>query len=335
MIGQIPSLYDPSMAIPPEGPDYQQWVESYANGQQYGYAPQAGIPGNVSQAPFHHQQPPQPQAMHHHVQTPTSAPPTQNRYNFVQEPYPGTDQGASYDPHYVQSVAADRPQRGMPRISRRGGANVGYPVAPNLRIPEPPRGAYQQTQHSPHHPQQAFGVQGAAQGGESYFYPSVNADVMPGSGDQQQQQQQQHHHHHSSYNFVQQYQPEPFSSTTYTPSSDFTNLPSSVSTPSVGGTDDGQHAFSSTSSLVSQRGPAPQAQTQGTSSRQSSGAGARGGRGPGRGGKQGSKRPRLDDTPDGGDSDTQSDDELPTLSGLNMTVSVPPPQGQNSLPSRL
>ncbi|KAH9850968.1 hypothetical protein C2E23DRAFT_734121 [Lenzites betulinus] len=320
MIGQIPSLYDPSMAIPPEGLDYQQWVESYSSGQQYGYAPQGGIPGNVSQVPFQPPPPPPPQGQLHHVQAANPAAPTQNRYNFVQEPYATADQGAGYDGQYAQHVPGDRPQRGMPRIARRGGANVGYPVAPNLRIPEQPsRGAYQQPQQSPHPQQQAFAVQGAAQGGgDSYFYSSVNPDVIPGSGDQQ--------HHHSSYNFVQQYQPEPYASTTYTPNSDFTNLPSSVSTPSVGGTDDSQHAFSSTSSLVSQRGPAQQAQA--TSSRPPPGPSAKGARA----GKQ-AKRPRLEHTPE--DSDTQSDDDLPTLSRMNMTMSVPPQQGQNSLPSRL
>ncbi|KAI8977807.1 hypothetical protein BD414DRAFT_517043 [Trametes punicea] len=287
MIGQIPSLFDPNMAIPPEsGLDYQQWVENYANGQ-YTYPQQQGaLSGNVPQVPFQHAQP---QSQLHHVQTSPSAPPTQNRYNFVQEQQyaPAGEQGTSFDTHF----------RGMPRISRQGGATVGYPSAPNLRIPEPPR--------SPHHQQQAFGVQGAAQGGES-------ADVISAPSDQA--------HHHSSYNFVQQYQPEPYSATSYTPSSDFTNLPSSVSTPSVGGTDE-SHAFSSASSHLSQQAPQ---QPQASSSRQPAGPAARN-RG-GRGGRQGQKRQRIDDQQDGGDSDTQSDDDH---------VNVPPPQGQNSLPTRL
>ncbi|KAL1943624.1 hypothetical protein VTO73DRAFT_4069 [Trametes versicolor] len=325
MIGQIPSLYDPSMAIPPEGLDYQQWVDNYSSGQYATYA-QGGLPGNVTQVPF--QQPSQQQQAQsqlHHIQTTApNAAPTQNRYNFVQEPYATGEQSASYDPQFVSPVPGDRPQRGMPRISRRGGANVGYAAAPNLRIPDPPRGAYQQPQQSPHRQQQAFGVQGAAQGGESYFYSPVNADVIPGAGDQQ--------HHHSSYNFVQQYQPaEAYSATTYTPNSDFTNLPSSVSTPSVGGgTDDGQLTYSSASSHAPQRPSAQQAQS--SSSRNSSGAATRG---TGRRGKPAAKRQR-EEIQDGDDSDTQSDDEQPpTLSGLNMTVNVPPPQGQNSLPGRL
>ncbi|KAI0370731.1 hypothetical protein BV20DRAFT_1052165 [Pilatotrama ljubarskyi] len=321
MIGQIPSLYDPNMAIPPEGLDYQQWVENYQNGQ-YPYA-QAGLSGNVSQVPFQppQQQPQQPQSQLHHVQAPASAAaPTQNRYNFVQEAYATGDQGTSYDPHFVQPVQASRPQRGLPRISRRSGATVGYPVAPNLRIPDPPRGPYQQTQQSPHPQQQAFAVQGAAQGNDSYFYGSVNPDVMSGSGDQP--------HHHSSYNFVQQYQPESYSATSYTPNSDFTNLPSSVSTPSVGGTDD--NPYSSASSHAPQ--PKSTQQAQASSSRMPSGTATRG---RGRGGKQAVKRQRVEDPQDGGDSDTSDDEQGPTMTGLNMTVSVPPPQGQNSLPARL
>ncbi|KAI0354426.1 hypothetical protein OH77DRAFT_500985 [Trametes cingulata] len=321
MIGQIPSLYDPNMAIPPEGLDYQQWVENYQNGQ-YPYA-QAGLSGNVSQVPFQQQHPPQqqqPQSQLHHVQTsPSGAPPTQNRYNFVQESYAAGDQSTSYDPHFVQPVQS-RPQRGLPRISRRSGATVGYPVAPNLRIPEGPRGPYQQPQQSPHPQQQAFAVQGAAQGNDSYFYGSVNPDVMSASGDQP--------HHHSSYNFVQQYQPESYSATTYTPSSDFTNLPSSVSTPSVGGTDD--NPYSSASSHAPQ--PNLSQQTTASSSRGASGAA---GRGRGRPGKQTAKRQRVEDPQDGGESDTSEDDQGPTMAGLNMTVNVPPPQGQNSLPARL
>ncbi|KAH9895934.1 hypothetical protein C8Q73DRAFT_690157 [Cubamyces lactineus] len=255
MIGQIPSLFDPSMAIPPDsGLDYQQWVENYANGQ-YAYAQQAPMPGNVSQVPYQQQPPPQSQL--HHVQTsPTAAvpAPAQNRYNFVQEFAPGEQAASTYDTHTFVRPSTERPTRGMPRISRQGGAsaNVGYPVAPNLRIPEPPRGAYQQPQVSPHHQQQAtFAVPGTAQGTDSYFYgtTSVTADVIPGSADQQQQQR-----HHSNYHFVQQQYPaEPYSANSYTPNSDFTNLPSSVSTPSVGGTDDSQHAFSSASSHLSQQ----------------------------------------------------------------------------------
>lgn len=336
MIGQIPSLFDPSMAIPPDsGLDYQQWVENYANGQ-YAYAQQAPMPGNVSQVPYQQQPPPQSQL--HHVQTsPTAAvpAPAQNRYNFVQEFAPGEQAASTYDTHTFVRPATERPTRGMPRISRQGGAsaNVGYPVAPNLRIPEPPRGTYQQPQVSPHHQQQAtFAVPGTAQGTDSYFYgtTSVAADVIPGSADQQQQQR-----HHSNYHFVQQQYPaEPYSANSYTPNSDFTNLPSSVSTPSVGGTDDSQHAFSSASSHLSQQA-APQQQPQASSSRQTTGSAGRGrGRG-GAGGRQ-QKRQRHNDPDDDGDSDTQSDDEQPpTMAGLNMTVSVPPPQGQNSLPARL
>ncbi|OJT11885.1 hypothetical protein TRAPUB_11573 [Trametes pubescens] len=309
------------MAIPPEGLDYQQWVDNYSSGQYNTYA-QGGLPGNVSQVPF--QQPSQQQAQSqlHHIQTTApAAAPTQNRYNFVQEPYASGEQGAGYDPQFAPPIPGDRPQRGMPRISRRGGPAVGYAAAPNLRIPDAPRGAYQQPQQSPHRPQQAFGVQGAAQGGESYFYSPVNADVIPGAGDQQ---------HHSSYSFAPQYQPDSYPPT-YTPSSDFTNLPSSVSTPSVGGgTDDGQLTYSSASSHAPQRPPAQQAHS--SSSRHSAGSATRT---TGRRGKPAAKRQR-EEIQDGDDSDTQSDDEQPpTLSGLNMTVNVPPPQGQNSLPGRL
>ncbi|KAH9895577.1 hypothetical protein C8Q73DRAFT_688517 [Cubamyces lactineus] len=238
MIGQIPSLFDPSMAIPPDsGLDYQQWVENYANGQ-YAYAQQAPMPGNVSQVPYQQQPPPKSQL--HHVQTyPTAAvpAPAQNRYNFVQEPLPPTDT------HTFVRPATERPTRGMPRISRQGGAsaNVGYTVAPNLRIPEPPRGAYQQPEVSPHHQQQAtFAVPGTAQGTDSYFYgtTSVAADVIPGSADQQQQQR-----HHSNYHFVQQQYPAESYSTNRTP----------TSRTCLRGTDDSQNAFSSASSHLSQQ----------------------------------------------------------------------------------
>ncbi|CDO69737.1 hypothetical protein BN946_scf184697.g9 [Trametes cinnabarina] len=317
MIGQIPSLFDPNMANPPQsGLDYQQWVESFANGQ-YTYS-QGGIPGNVSQIPF---QQPQPQSQLHHVQTtvpPAAAP--QNRYNFVPEQqYATGDQATNFDTHFARPAPADRPQRGMPRISRQGGTTVGYPTAPNLRIPEVPRAQFQQPQLSPQHQQQAFA---AAQASESYFYPSVGTDAISSSGDQS--------HHHSSYNFVQQYQPEPYSATTYTPNSDFTNLPSSVSTPSVGGTEESQHVFSSASSHLSAQA-APQ-QPQASSSRATSGSAPRG---RGRGGvKQGQKRQRIEDAQDGGESETQSEDDQP-LSGLNMSMSVPPSQGRSSLPTRL
>ncbi|KAI0668239.1 hypothetical protein C8Q78DRAFT_980588 [Trametes maxima] len=311
MIGQIPSLFDPTMAIPPEGLDYNQWVESYGN-RQYQYT-QGNLPGNVPQVPF---QQALPQSQLHHVPTTPAAPPSQTHFDFVPDQYQAGSQGPGYDAQFAQPPPPGRPQRGMPRISRRGG--VPYPATPNLRIPESSRAAqFQQPQQSPHHQQQTFGTQGAAQGNDSYFYgQSVNADVISGSGDQQ--------HHHSSYNFVPQYPPEQqYSATSYTPNSDFTNLPSSVSTPSVGGTDDGQHGFASTSSQHTS--------TQASNSRQPSGASTRA---RGRGGKQTAKRQRVEQADE--DSDDQSDDDQPpTMAGLNMTVSVPPPQGQNSLPARL
>ncbi|KAI0773153.1 fungal-specific transcription factor domain-containing protein [Trametes elegans] len=318
MIGQIPSLFDPSMANPPEGLDYQQWVDSFSSGQQYPFA-QAGMTGNVPQVPYQ-------QSQLHQVQASTSpASASQVHYNFVpQDSFAPGDQSASFDSHFAQASMPDRPQRGLPRISRRGGAPVGYPSAPNLRIPEPPRGTYSQPRQSPHHSQQAFAVQGAAPPNDSYFYPPVGADVIAGSGSGDQQ------HLHSSYNFVPQYQPDQYSASGYTPNSDFTNLPSSVSTPSVGGTDDSQRAYSSASSHVSQH--ASSQQPQASSSRQPVGSA----RGRARGTKPAAKRARQEESQDGGDSDTQSEDEQgPTMAGLNMTVSVPPPQGQSSLPARL
>ncbi|TFK90695.1 hypothetical protein K466DRAFT_596701, partial [Polyporus arcularius HHB13444] len=130
---------------------------------------------------------------------------------------------------------------------------------------------------------------------------------------------------HSSYNFV-GYQPEQYASaSSYTPSSDFTTLPSSVSTPSVGGTDDGHtHAYP----LASQH---PSQHPQASSSSRPTGSAARG---RGRGGKA-MKRARVEDAFDAGDSDTQSDDDAPLGATGFTTVSVPPPQGQGSLPSRL
>ncbi|RPD54604.1 hypothetical protein L227DRAFT_346448 [Lentinus tigrinus ALCF2SS1-6] len=310
MIGPPPSFYDPNQAIVPEGPDYQQWImENYGatigGGQHYAQGGGGPMSGNV---PFQQQA----QSQLHHVAIPPPPPP-QNQYNFVQqEPY-GADPGTSYDSHLVQTAAAaDRPQRGLPatRISRRGGAAVNYSAAPQLRVPAAPSGTYQQSQPSPSHGGQSFGP-----GTESYFY----------GGDQQPQPQQQQQQQHSSYNFV-GYQPEQYASaSSYTPSSEFTNLPSSVSTPSVGGTDDGHaHAYPMASQHASQH---PQA----SSSRQPSASAARG---RGRGGKA-AKRARVEDSLDGGDSDTQSDDDGPFGATGFTTVSVPPPQGQSSLPARL
>ncbi|TFK79713.1 hypothetical protein K466DRAFT_668006 [Polyporus arcularius HHB13444] len=222
--------------------------------------------GNV---PFQQQQPPQSQL--HHVAVP---PPPQNQYNFVQEQY-APEGGASYDSHLVQN-AADRPHRGLPatRISRRGGAAVNYPAVPQLRVPGAPPGPYQQSQQSPPHGQPPFGP-----ANESYFY----------AGEPQPQQQQQPpppppQQQHSSYNFV-GYQPEQYASaSSYTPSSDFTTLPSSVSTPSVGGTDDGHtHAYP----LASQH---PSQHPQASSSSRPTGSAARG---RGRGGKA-MKRARVE-----------------------------------------
>ncbi|KAI0697212.1 hypothetical protein C8T65DRAFT_582869 [Cerioporus squamosus] len=311
MIGPPPSFYDPNQVVVPEGPDYNQWiVENYGGGGgQYAYAQGGAMSGNV---PFpQHPHPQAQQSQLHHVAVPPP-PQNQNQYNFVQEQY-GPEQGSSYDSHLVQATA-DRPQRGLPggRISRRGGAPVNYPAAPQLRVPGAPSGSYQQSQQqSPPHGQ-AFGP-----ANESYFY----------AGEPQQQQQQQPQQQHSSYNFV-GYQPEQYASaSSYTPSSEFTNLPSSVSTPSVGGTDDGHtHAYPLASQHASQH---PQASS---SSRQPSGSAARG---RGRGGGKAAKRARVEDSFDAGDSDTQSDDDGPLGATGFTTVSVPPPQGQGSLPSRL
>ncbi len=325
MIGPPPSFYDPNQAVVPEGLDYQQWVMQHYPGSsgQYGYGPgpgpgQAQASGNV---PF------QPQSQLHHV--PVS--PAPNQYNFVQE-Y-GADPGP-YDEHIVhQAQAADRPQRALPgpRASRGGGV-VNYAPPPQLRMPNAPAGAYQQqSQQSPPQQQQSFGLQSPA-GTEGFYY----SDGQPQGPQQQQQQQQPPAPPHSSYNFV-GYQPDQYTtpSTTYTPGSDFANLPSSGSTPSVGGTDDGQtYAYPS---LAPQHGPpsahpqTQQPQPHASSSRRVSG-GARGGAGRGRGGKT-TKRPRVDDSQDGGDSDSGSDSE--PLQNTTGFVSVPPPQGQGALPSRL
>ena len=332
-IGPPPSFYDPSQAIVPQGPDYQQWImENYPQGpagppqqqqQQQQYFAQGALPGNVS-ASFQQQQS---QQLH--------VPPTHNQYNFVQEYNP--EQGA-YDSHLVPPPApgpgpADRPQRGLPgRISgtsRRG-------MYPQVRVPSagsfPP-----QPQQSPSH---AYPLPTSATG-DSYFY---DEPAPPSATAPQPQQQQQH----SSYNFV-GYHPEQYpgagASASYTPSSDLATLPSSVSTPSVGGTDDGQtHAYPplvsqhpSTHSLHSQQQQQQQQQQAGMASASASASTSRqaAGRGRGRGGgKAKRQRVMMDDEGDG-DSDTQSDDDGPFQSGGFTTVSVPPPQGQSALPSRL
>lgn len=303
MIGQPPSFYDPTNAIVPEGPDYQQWImENYGSGSsQFSYAQQQGpMSGNV---PF------PPQSQLHHVSVPQN--PTHNEYHFVQ-----AAQGPSYDNHIPPGP--DRPQRGLPhsRIARQGASGrVSYPTAPQIRVPGAPgSAAFQPSQQSPPHQQQSF------ISNESYFY------------DQQQQQQPQQPQQpqppppHSSYNFV-TYQTDQYSSSpNYTPSSELVTLPSSVSTPSVGGTDDGQtRAYP----LPSHSQHAHNPNAQGSTSRHASGSAPRG---RGRPSKT-TKRPRVEDAQDG-DSDTQSDDDR-GLDGGFTTVSVPPPQGQGSLPSRL
>lgn len=322
MIGPPPSFYDPNQAVAPEGLDYQQWIMANYPGSsgQYGYGPgpgQAQASGNV---PF------QQQSQLHHVPV-TSAP---NQYNFVPEQQYGPDPGPSFDQHLVhQAQPTERPQRALPgaRMPRRS-AGVNYPVATPLRMPGAPTGAYQQ---SPSHQEQSFGLQSPA-GTEGYYYP----DSQPQAPQPQPQQQQQQQH--SSYNFV-GYQPDQYTapSAAYTPGSDFSNLPSTGSTPSVGGADDGQtHTYAP---LASQHGPPsahPQTQQQphASSSRHASGSGTRAGAGRGRGGKT-SKRPRVEDPEDGGDSDSGSDSEpLQNTTGF-ATVSVPPPQGQGALPTRL
>ena len=209
MIGPPPSFYDPNQAIVPEGPDYQQWIMAHygAGGDaQFAYG-QGQASSNV---PF------QPQSQLHPLSASAAAP---NQYTFAHESY-GPEPGSSYDSHLAQQQqqqqnAADRPQRGLPgtRISRRGGggAAVGYPSAPQLRMPGAP-GTFQQP--SPPHGQSSFGMQSPAS--TEYFY-SVN----PGSaGDAPQapppQQQQPQQHQHSSYNFVGYHPAEQYPSSTST-----------------------------------------------------------------------------------------------------------------------
>ncbi|KAM5545448.1 hypothetical protein V8D89_000486 [Ganoderma adspersum] len=295
MIGPPPSFYDPNQAVTPEGLDYHQWM--MANG--YGPGPaQAQASGNV---PFQ-----QPSQLHH-------VSPAPNQYTFVQQEQYGPE---PYDSHIVhQAQTADRLQRALP-TSRRGGG-VNYPAAPPLRMPTGPPGAYQQSQQSPPQQQQPFELQSPA-GTEGYYYQDAPLQA-PQHQQQppQQQPQQQQRAPHSSYNFV-GYQPDQYTTPTYTPGSDFTNLPSSGSTPSQG--------------PPSAHPQTQQQQPLASSSRHASGSGAA--RGRGRGVKT-TKRPRVDDSQDGGDSDSGSDSEpLQNTTGFS-TVSVPPPQGQGSLPTRL
>ena len=319
MIGPPPSFYDPNQAVIPQGLDYEQWImENYPATaaqsqqqqqqqqqpqqpqqqpqQQFAFA-QGGISGSVpasfSQQPQLHHVPPAP---------------AHNQYNFVQE-Y-SADAGPSYDSHHVPT-SIDRPQRGLPSARISGSRRGVYPNAPQVRVPS--SGSFpHQPQPSPSHP---YPLQSPSGAPDSYFY----GQQQPQPGQPQQ---------HSSYNFVDYQHPDhpqqPFGTTPaeYTPMSDMATLPSSVSTPSVGGTDEAQaHAYPPVSQ---QHALHPHASS-------SSRPAARAPRGRS---SRGGKRARVEDSQDG-ESDTQSDDDGPLTAGGFTTVSVPPPQGQGAMPTRL
>ena len=313
MIGPPPSFYDPNQATVPEGLDYQQWImENYpassaqAQQQQQQQQQFAFAQGMAAAGTF------QQQSQIHHV------PPTHNQYNFVQE----YDTAPSFDTHIVQP-ATDRPQRGLPQTRISGARRGVYQNAPQPQVRVPSSGSFPQQppQPSPSHP---YPLQSPA-GEQSYYFgvPATNAAA------EQQQQQPAPPPPQQQFSFTSYQHPDQYASASanYTPTSDLATLPSSVSTPSVGGTDDGQaRAYP----LISQHGQPPhpqQASTSRTGAPPSASARARPAR------KVPPKRQRVEESFDA-DSDTQSDDDGPLHGGFT-TVNVPPPQGQSSLPARL
>ncbi|KAH9914370.1 uncharacterized protein BXZ73DRAFT_106613 [Epithele typhae] len=212
------------------------------------------------------------------------ASPTNNQYTFVTPDFPSEP----FEPHH-------RPQRGLPR-----GRQSGEGVYSHGHIPNNGAGPFSHPQPSP------SGQYPLPSPSSSEYY--LDNPTRPG--------------HEQQYNFV-----PGFNSTDqfppgsqFTPNSDLTPL-SSVSTPSVGGTDDSParaYPMASQHSVPVQQRPPP------SGSRRAPAAGAR--KNTGR-----SKRPRRQqEVSQDEDSDTQSDDDL----GYT-TVNVPPSQGQSSLPARL
>ncbi|OBZ72956.1 Protein priB [Grifola frondosa] len=306
MIGAPPVFYDPSQAVVPEGLDYDQWVATYErNQQQYGYD-QPGLAAAQAVQPH------------------------QNQYNFVAEYMPpSNDQMSHFDNHFVRSTG-DRPQRGIPgRISRRiqqhsdgaaVAAAVNYPVSSHSQISQHiPLSVAADASHTGYQGQQSYTLQQPGSATGSYFYPSVEHDTISSAVEP-----------HQAYNFT-HYQPntDQYSTVaTYTPNSDVVTLPSSSTTPSIGGTDDGQSVTYAASSqrpqpaVVTQAHPQPSIGR--TPVRKDTGKATRG-----RGGRQPGKRQRIDD---GADSDTQSDEDQ--LGGMPMNVSMPT-RNPDNLPARL
>ena len=122
MFGAPPMFYDAAQAAHQEQrgiADYNAWVESFAqSGQQYPPASAAGVADGYTQAgqvpsmAYNHQQPMQgmPVAMdqgHPQYQYQQYVPETHDPYN---QPYP----------QQTMNTTSDRPQRSLPRTSRRG-----------------------------------------------------------------------------------------------------------------------------------------------------------------------------------------------------------------------
>lgn len=343
-----PHSLPPNMGIPGSGMMHQQ------------HQPHPQHPQHQQHQPH----PPPPQHMHN-----------QYNFVEEQYIPPPSDQGEfSFDFGSGQSSLANalRIQPPLPRQSRRSGRQTtNFSASQQSQQPQPPPMAPPHLVVPPmpdttagYTQQGQFSVQmeGEPPSGEGFFYhQNLSHEVLSSTSPSGAESSQPH----QTFTFA-PYSPDHLTagSATYTPNSEFNTLPSSMSPSSWTGTDDGQtQTFSqnansqqqqqsggaSGSSQSAAASAAAAAQQQGgvisssptqlvtsqsagkSKERRTQPSGARG-----RGGKsvRGQKRPRTS-----GqsllESDTQSDDDDGFGSSMNMTVSVPPVRGSDTMPTRL
>ncbi|KAI0922432.1 hypothetical protein AcV7_005968 [Taiwanofungus camphoratus] len=335
MIGAPPPMfYDPDQALAQESGDsgaYQQWVESYAQGgQQFTYT-QPTISADVAalqyQQQIHMQQ--HGSMLMPDVPTDMMQQQPQNQYNFVEEQFLPPP---SYDhPPLVQNPQGGRPQRALPNRGVRRqvetGAPVQYPAAPHLQMPQrsPPL-AVPDTVQTSFQQHQPYSLHQAPATNEPYFYPPEIQAHPPDPLPRQE------------YNFS-AYQPnlEQGPGSSYTPTSDVSNLSSSPSAQQAHwGTDDGQgfqyasgpsnHQDAQMSNAARAQGHSPLSphSLSRSGSRRVQDKSAKGK------GKSRGKRARTDVVVE---SDSQSDDD--DLGAMTVNVSMPPATGHENMPTRL
>ncbi|KZT65532.1 hypothetical protein DAEQUDRAFT_768802 [Daedalea quercina L-15889] len=153
MFGAPPMFYDPSQAADQQNPrgmhDYNVWAESFGQGGQYanagsnGYAQAASVP----QMDYSQQQQQQPMQD-------ISVAMNQGHNQYQYDQYV-PDAHVPYVQPYSQQTAldapSDRPQRSLPRTSRRGYTNAAQP---NVSSMSDSTGFTQQQQQQPPPPQQ-------------------------------------------------------------------------------------------------------------------------------------------------------------------------------------